>query len=60
MIRPLDSVLLGVAALMVSAGLLLGSVPAMRTDAAPMALTDPSPCPFKDLVVLAAPAGAAA
>jgi hypothetical protein len=45
---------LGVAALVVSAGLLLASVPATRPQPAPVSLASASDCPYADRLVLAA------
>jgi hypothetical protein len=47
MIRPLESIALGIAALLVSAGLLIASAPLPVHTVAP-----DRPCPFLEIVIL--------
>ena len=50
MLRQIYPVLLGIAALLVSAGLLVAAVPAARTETAPPAAD--VDCPYAELVIV--------
>ncbi|MBL7255909.1 hypothetical protein [Paractinoplanes lichenicola] len=52
MLRPLDSLFLSIAAVLVAAGMVVVAVPVSRPAAQPVALTVDEPCPFADLVIV--------
>jgi hypothetical protein len=55
MLRQLDSTLLGITALLVSAGLLVAAVPTTRVETAPAPLTIEYDCPYAKLVIVSEP-----
>jgi hypothetical protein len=57
MLSQLDSVFLGIAALLASAGLLIVAAPATRAETAPppVVLAADFDCPYADLVIVAEP-----